>query len=44
MKYAVIYVSDTGNTKELAENIFVSLPGNDKVIADARKMPELPEA
>ena len=44
MKYAVIYVSDTGNTKELAENIFVSLTGNDKVIADARKMTELPEA
>ena len=42
MKYAVIYVSDTGNTKELAENIFVSLPGNDKVISDARKITEIP--
>lgn len=44
MKYAVVYVSDTGNTKELANNIFVSLPGEDKVIVDARKMEELPRA
>lgn len=44
MNYAVIYISGTGNTKELAENIFASLPENDKVIVDARKMTELPKA
>ena len=44
MKYAVIYISETGNTEELAKNIFVSLPGNDKKIIDAQKMTELPEA
>ena len=42
MKYAVIYQSETGNTEELAKNIFVSLPGNDKTITDAEKMTELP--
>lgn len=44
MKYAVIYQSETGNTRELAKNIFVSLPGNDKTITDAEKMTELPQA
>ena len=44
MKYAVIYISETGNTEELAKNIFASLPGNDKKITDAKKMTELPEA
>ncbi|MGN1105299.1 MAG: flavodoxin family protein [Huintestinicola sp.] len=44
MKYAVIYLSKTGNTQELAKNIYVSLPGNDKTIIDAEKMSELPEA
>ncbi|MGN1338867.1 MAG: flavodoxin family protein [Oscillospiraceae bacterium] len=44
MKYAVIYTSETGNTKELAENIFVSLPGNDKVITEAESMAQLPGA
>ncbi len=44
MKYAVIYISETGNTEELAKNIFVSLPGNDKKIINAEKMAELPEA
>lgn len=44
MKYAVIYLSETGNTEELAKNIYVSLPGNDKTIIDAGKMDELPEA
>lgn len=44
MKYAVIYTSETGNTEELAKNVFVSLPGDDKKIADAGKMAELPKA
>ncbi|MGN0621337.1 MAG: flavodoxin family protein [Porcipelethomonas sp.] len=44
MKYAVIYTSETGNTEELAKNIFVSLPGNDKKIINAEEMTELPEA
>lgn len=44
MKYAVIYTSETGNTEELAKNIFVSLPGNDKKIINAAEMTELPEA
>lgn len=44
MKYAVIYISETGNTEELAKNIYVSLPGNDKTIMDAGKITELPEA
>lgn len=41
MKYAVIYTSETGNTEELAKNIFVSLPGNDKKIINAAEMTEL---
>lgn len=44
MKYAVIYTSDTGNTEELAKNIFVSLPGNDKKIINARTSTDIPEA
>ncbi|MGN0607200.1 MAG: flavodoxin family protein, partial [Oscillospiraceae bacterium] len=44
MKYAVIYLSETGNTEELAKNIYVSLPGNDKTITEAGKITELPEA
>lgn len=44
MKYAVIYMSETGNTEELAKNIFVSLPGNDKAIINVKKMTELPQA
>ena len=44
MKYAVIYLSETGNTEELAKNIYVSLPRNDKTIIDAGKISELPEA
>ena len=44
MKYAVIYQSETGNTEEIAKNIFVSLPGNDITITDAEKMTELPQA
>ena len=44
MKYAVIYSSETGNTEELAKNIFVSLPGNDKVIVNAEKMTDPPRA
>ena len=44
MKYAVVYISETGNTKELAENIFASLPENDKVIENAKTMNELPKA
>lgn len=44
MKYAVIYTSETGNTEELAKNVFVSLPGNDKKIINAAEMTELPEA
>ena len=44
MKYAVVYISETSNTKELAENIFASLPENDKVIENAKTMNELPKA
>lgn len=44
MKYAVIYLSETGNTEELAKHIYVCLPGNDKTITDAEKTDELPEA
>ena len=44
MKYAVVYLSDTGNTKNLAKEIYVSLSGDEKVIVDAKNMTELPEA
>ena len=44
MKYAVIYLSETGNTEELAKNVFVSLPGDDKKIVNAEKMTALPRA
>lgn len=44
MKYAVIYSSETGNTKELANTIYVSLPGNDKTIIEAEKVTALPKA
>ena len=44
MKYAVIYISETGNTEEIAKNIFVSLPGDDKKMVNAEKMTELPVA
>ena len=44
MKYAVIYLSETGNTEDLAKNVFVSLRGDDKKIVNAEKMTELPKA
>lgn len=37
MRYAVVYVSDTGNTKMIAEEIFVALPEGEKKIADLKK-------
>ena len=36
MKYAVVYLSDTGNTKNLAKEIYVSLSGDEKVIVDVK--------
>lgn len=37
MRYAVVYVSDTGNTKMIAEEIFVALPEGEKKIVDLKK-------
>ena len=37
MKYAVVYLSDTGNTKKIAEEIFLALPEGSKTIADLSK-------
>ena len=37
MRYAVVYLSDTGNTKKIAEEIFIALPEGNKVIADLSK-------
>lgn len=37
MRYAVVYLSDTGNTRKIAEEIFVALPEGEKKIADLKK-------
>ena len=37
MRYAVVYLSDTGNTKKIAEEIFLALPEGKKKIVDLKK-------
>lgn len=44
MKYAVIYQSETGNTEEVAHEIFNSLSGKDKMIQGLDRMSTLPKA
>lgn len=44
MKYAVMYYSKTGNTRELAEQIYVSLPESDKQIDEIGKTSDIPTA
>jgi flavodoxin len=44
MKYAVIYYSQTGNTKKLAENIYSALPDTDKTIINADNLSDIPIA
>lgn len=44
MKYAVLYTSETGNTKTLAEEIFVTLPEGEKTIVDIGETIDIPPA
>ncbi len=44
MKYAVIYQSRGGNTKQLAEEIFHCLSGTDKALLDLDEHPGIPRA
>lgn len=44
MRYAVIYQSASGNTRDLAERIFQTIDSEDKVICDLDHMETLPEA
>ena len=44
MKHAILYYSRSGNTRELAEQIYVTLPEEDKVIDDIQKSSAIPTA
>ena len=44
MKYAVIYYSETGNTKKLAESLYSSLESLDKVLVDLYDAIQIPKA
>lgn len=44
MKYAVIYQSKSGNTREVAEEIYKSLSTDEKVIQDIDREEEIPQA
>lgn len=44
MKYAVIYQSDSGNTRKIAETIYDTIRSEDKIIMDIAREPEMPWA
>mgnify|MGYP002627329323 CR=1 FL=1 len=44
MRYAIIYSSQTGNTKKLAEEIFVDLLDKEKIITEIKSIKDIPEA
>jgi flavodoxin len=44
MRYAVIYYSETGNTKLIADKIYATIDSDDKVIVDLKEDNEIPEA
>ena len=44
MKYAVLYQSNTGNTKKIAEAIFDEINTEEKVLVDIYDMSHLPKA
>ncbi len=44
MKYAVIYLSQTGNTKDIAEELFLSLPADRRTIASLSQLQDIPQA
>ena len=44
LEYAVLYSSETGNTKQVAFQIFSALPGQDKDILNLNEIESIPEA
>lgn len=44
LEYAVLYCSETGNTRKIAYEIFSALPGQDKDIANLEETEQIPEA
>lgn len=44
MKYAVLYESEGGNTRKIADEIYRTLDGEDKLIADLRQGGAIPDA
>lgn len=44
LEYVVLYASDTGNTKQLAVQIFSALPGNSKDLVDLENCNDIPDA
>lgn len=44
LEYVVLYESDTGNTKQLAVQIFSALPGNSKDLVDLSNYHVVPDA
>jgi len=44
LDYAVLYSSETGNTKQIAYQIFASLPGQEKDILDLNEIDFIPDA
>lgn len=44
MTYAVIYHSQTGNTKQIAEEIYRNISSEDKCICDMRQIQAVPDA
>ena len=44
MKYAILYLSETGNTKQLAEEIYLCLNNRDRTLVNIKETNEIPEA
>jgi flavodoxin len=44
MKYAVIYYSETGNTKSVAERIYATIDSSDKIMVNLKEEADVPKA
>jgi flavodoxin len=44
MKYAVIYYSETGNTKSVAERIYATIDSSDKIMVNLKEDADVPKA
>lgn len=44
MKYAVLYVSETGNTKKVANEVYAAIDSSNKEIVDLKTEAQIPQA